>query len=551
MKKPGLIALALAISTTSFGQAIAVYVNGEPVAFSGVSPQKIGGRVLVPLRGVMEKLGAYVSYQAATKTVTANRGDVDLQLTLGRRNAILNGREVTLDVPAMEYRGSTLVPLRFMGEALGADVRWDAAANAVRIFTDGGSEPTDPVNPPNTGGGTIEIEGFDVTGSEILKAGSVVEFTLRGTPGGTASVQIPGIVRDLVLRETSRGVYTGSYTVPVRNNSEVTVSKATVIAKLRVGREERLIQASDTFQFDNLPPSISSITPEPNGRVNALRPNITAVFSDQSGTGVDVNKVRLVIDGRDVTSDATITSNLLAFRPTYALTVGKHEAAIEVFDLAGNRTTRNWEFTVVDKANVITSFQSNAAREIQPGDEIVFTLTGEPKATVNLQIGDIRTLAMEETTPGKYTAAYVVRRTDRLDGIVVTAKVKTRSGETFTTDLTLGSRVAGSDRLSVPTISSHENGGKVGRTATFRGKADPNARVLLRIEFSQRVLGAIPMNGVIGEVEVQADSRGNWETKEVDLDTGLGRDNITYTLTAVTLGEEDARSEPVKITLKR
>ncbi len=549
MFKQGLILCGIAASCLSVSQGISVYVNGEPVMFSGAGPQRVSGRVLVPLRGVMEKMGAYVSYQAATKTVTANRGDVDLQLTLGQRIATLNGRQVMLDVPAMEYRGSTLVPLRFMGEALGAQVLWDATANAVRISTEGGVQP-DPTDPPVTGG-SVEIERFDVTGSDTLRGGAILEFTLRGTPGGTASVQIPGVVRDIALRETTRGVYTGSYTVPATNRSEVTVSKATVIARLRVGQSERLIQASETFQIDNLPPTISSTTPADNGRVNALRPSITAVFSDQSGSGVDASRVRLLIDAKDVTRDATITSSLLAYRPTYALTAGRHEVAIEVYDQAGNRATKTWEFTIVDKANVITSFTHNAARVIQPGDEITFTLTGEPGATVSLQLGDLRTLTMEETTAGKYTASYVVRRTDRLDGMVATARMKTRSGETFTTDVSLGTKVAGNDRLTPPTISSHTNGGNVGRTATFRGKADPNARVLLRIEFSQRVLGAIPMRGVIGEVEVEADARGNWETKEIDLDTGLGRSDITYTLTLVTLGEDDARSEPTTITLKR
>src|SRR5687768_14234479 len=104
MFKIGLIPIGLAIVALGSGQTISVYVDGDPVRFSGVTPQRIEGRVLVPLRGVMEKLGAYVSYQAATKTVTANRGDVDLQLTLGQRRAVLNGREVMLDVPAMEYR---------------------------------------------------------------------------------------------------------------------------------------------------------------------------------------------------------------------------------------------------------------------------------------------------------------------------------------------------------------------------------------------------------------------------------------------------------------
>ncbi len=551
MLKSGVIALGLALAGSSFAQSISVFVNGEPVRFTGVSPQRIDGRVLVPLRGVMEKLGAYVSYQASTKTVTANRGDVDLQLTLGQRVAILNGREVTLDVPAMEFRGSTLVPLRFVGEALGVDVRWDSAAYAVRISTETGAE-TDPTTPPTTGGSAnIDIENFDVSATTAMRAGSTVEFTLRGTPGGAASVQIPGVVKDVPLKESTRGVYTGSFVVPNNSKGNITVSKATAIAKLSVGKEERLIQSATNFQVDNQPPAISAATPDNNGRVNSLRPNITAVFDDQSGTGIDSNEVRIQINGKDVTSDATITSNLLAYRPDKELTPGKHDVLVEVRDVAGNRTTRSWSFTVVDKANVITSFKHDAAKEIQPGDEILFTLTGEPGADVTLQLGELRTLKMAEATSGKYTASYVVRRTDRLDGVIATAKFKTKAGENFTTDVTLGSKVASDQPLAAPTITSHQNGATVGRNVTFKGKSDAKAKVLVRIEFTQRLLGAIPMSGVISEVEVEADDKGNWSTKELDLDTGLGRSNITYTVTVTTLGGDDKTSDPTKITLKR
>ena len=129
---------------TAYGQQIHVNVNGQPVVFENVGPQQINGRVLVPLRGVMEKLGAYVGYAAATRTVTATRGDIDLQLRIGDRTAQVNGKEIHLDVPATEYNGSTLVPLRFVGESLGAEVRWDATTQTVNIVTRGNDTPPPP-----------------------------------------------------------------------------------------------------------------------------------------------------------------------------------------------------------------------------------------------------------------------------------------------------------------------------------------------------------------------------------------------------------------------
>ncbi len=549
MLRSGFVAFIAFTSTVAFGQSIGVFVNGEPVRFAGIGPQKIDGRVLVPLRGVMEKLGAYVSYQASTKTVSATRGDVDIQLTLGQRRAVVNGREVMLDVPAMEFRGSTLVPLRFMGEALGADVKWDGATSAVQIMASGGTAPPTGGTIPNPV--SVQIDSFDVQMDGAVRAGSVIEFSLSGTSGGEATVQIPGVVKDLALKESRRGVYTGSYTVPNINKTALTISRATPIAKLRIGSEERLIQAGTSFPIDNQPPDISATTPSDNTRVSQLKPNITAVFDDLNGSGIDINSVRLTLDGREVTNDATVTEKLLAYRPSEVLSPGKHDVEVLVRDRAGNRAAKTWSFNVVDKANVVTSFKHDAPQSIQPGDEITFTLLGEPKANVSLQLGDLKTMAMEETAAGKYVAAYVVRRSDRLEGLVAKATVRTKSGESYTTDLTIGAKVASNAPLAAPKITSHEDGDKVAGKAVFKGKADPGAKVQIRIEFSQRVFGAIPMKGVIGDIEITANDKGVWESQEIDLDTGLGRSNITYTVTAVTVGEGDKRSEAVKISLKR
>src|SRR4051812_36498741 len=82
----------------ALSQNISVIVNGEPITFEGVGPRQVNGRVLVPLRGVMEKLGAYVTFDGPTKTVTANKAGVDLTLHLGDQHASVNGRDVLIDV---------------------------------------------------------------------------------------------------------------------------------------------------------------------------------------------------------------------------------------------------------------------------------------------------------------------------------------------------------------------------------------------------------------------------------------------------------------------
>lgn len=145
--------MALAIATLGMipllqaqaqAQEIAVRVNGNPVAFADTHPQRRDGRVLVPLRGVLEEIGADISWNEATQTVKAHMGQRDIQLTLGSNTAQVNGQSVALRVPAMRIGGSTMVPLRFIGEALGASVDWDEPRQQVSITTNAASGSNRP-----------------------------------------------------------------------------------------------------------------------------------------------------------------------------------------------------------------------------------------------------------------------------------------------------------------------------------------------------------------------------------------------------------------------
>jgi len=136
MKSLSITSLSLlAVLACAAGRAdnIAVKVNGERVYFHGTQPRQVNGRVLVPLRGVLEQMGATVDWNAGTNTVVANRGNTEINLPIGSRFATINGREVQLDVPAMTIGGSTMVPLRFVSESLGSNVVWLSQTQTVMI----------------------------------------------------------------------------------------------------------------------------------------------------------------------------------------------------------------------------------------------------------------------------------------------------------------------------------------------------------------------------------------------------------------------------------
>jgi len=111
---------------------ISVLLNGEALEFD-VPPVTQQGRTLVPLRTIFESLGATVEWDAASSTVKASKGGTTIELPVGRDWAIKNGTRVSLDVPAVVKDGRTLVPLRFVSEALGTRVDWDGQTRTVSI----------------------------------------------------------------------------------------------------------------------------------------------------------------------------------------------------------------------------------------------------------------------------------------------------------------------------------------------------------------------------------------------------------------------------------
>jgi hypothetical protein len=122
-------------SKSKAGLPITVLVDQKQVTFEGTQPMAIKGVTMVPLRGIFEKIGAYVEYDAANHKVTAKRGNEDVELRLGDKIATKNGAEIIMEVPACIVGGSTMVPLRFVAEALGGKVSYDQPTNTVSIST--------------------------------------------------------------------------------------------------------------------------------------------------------------------------------------------------------------------------------------------------------------------------------------------------------------------------------------------------------------------------------------------------------------------------------
>lgn len=258
--------------------AVTVVVNGSPVAFDQ-PPIERAGRVYVPLRGVFERLGASVVYENGTINATEGRRAVSLQI--GSTNALVGGRSVQLDSPPFLVGARTLVPLRFISQALGASVNYVQSTETV--YVNGARAQAlgpRPVAPPEAGSATIAFWRM----------------------------------------EPAEGV-----------------------------------------------------------SVASGRPEISASF----GQRVDPSSVRIIIDGRDVTGNAYVSTRSFSFEPGYDIPPGRHRVVV-------TGESRGAPFRVAWAFESAAAASPNYIRSLSPrnGGFVghTFVVTGETRPQSHLHI---------------------------------------------------------------------------------------------------------------------------------------------------------------------
>lgn len=110
----------------------AATVSGKTV-YNDVAPLVVADRTMLPARFVAENLGAVVSWDGKTESVTIEGNNRYIELFVGSNFAKIDGETITLDSTPFVQNGRTYVPVRFISEALGANVEWVEALQQVII----------------------------------------------------------------------------------------------------------------------------------------------------------------------------------------------------------------------------------------------------------------------------------------------------------------------------------------------------------------------------------------------------------------------------------
>jgi hypothetical protein len=350
------------------------------------------------------------------------------------------------------------------------------------------------------------------------------------------------------MRETTAGVYVGSFTVP----NGLNIRGATLLASLKRGNTASpVIQAGEAITVDAVGPQFENLSPAAGASLPPGKPLVYATYSD-AGTGVASDATRLLLNGNDVTADATVTEAFFSYRPAADLPAGRYTVTAVARDRAGNENRKEWGFTVAANENLIQSLTvSPQARTLEPGDVLTVRLAAAPGGTARFSIGGVATnRPMTEEPAGVYVGTYTVKKGESLAQAPVTATFTSASGRTVTQSAEQSVTIA-AGAPEKPTIVSPKAGAAVGGRVTVTGRAAPGATVRYSLRY-EGVLLVLPAGGTIAEGEVKADAQGNWTIPEVALSAPLGVSRLSYTLAAVTVGATPGQlSEPATVEFKR
>lgn len=132
--------LVLSIATVNYVSAatpVTIVLDGITAPYTNSLPYVNNGSTMVPIRFVSENLGAKVSWNNVTKTVGITKEGNNIVLTVGSSFASVNNNRTDVGAKTLQKNGTVMVPLRFVSEILKADVNWSAEDLTVNIVTPG------------------------------------------------------------------------------------------------------------------------------------------------------------------------------------------------------------------------------------------------------------------------------------------------------------------------------------------------------------------------------------------------------------------------------
>jgi hypothetical protein len=115
--------------------AVRIALNDAPVQFD-VAPRIQDGMTLAAIRQIYEQAGGRVTWDALRREVRATGGAANIIVRIGSNEAFVNGRKVQMDAVAFIEDGRTMLPVRFMTDALDLQAEYDLRSGAINLHVD-------------------------------------------------------------------------------------------------------------------------------------------------------------------------------------------------------------------------------------------------------------------------------------------------------------------------------------------------------------------------------------------------------------------------------
>ncbi|USB33430.1 stalk domain-containing protein [Paenibacillus sp. YPG26] len=191
-KTKAILGLTLAISAfgglgtspASAAGKVNILLDGYPLPFP-TQPAIVKGTTLVPFRAISEALGVTVNWNEKSKSITAVKTTSGVTkrvtLTLGSKNALVNGQKVAIALPPQTIGGTTMIPLSFFSQQFGAAVKWDGPSNTVTIGSPREKLYTLAFYAMNSYSESAMIPDFDAVGFGWSRIDATGAFTTSGT----------------------------------------------------------------------------------------------------------------------------------------------------------------------------------------------------------------------------------------------------------------------------------------------------------------------------------------------------------------------------------
>lgn len=220
---------------------ITLYVNNKEVPTTSMSPVQMDGRVLVPTREVFEAMGATVHWEGKKQTVTVKYKTTTIVLKVDEKTVLVNGKNVTLDVPAKVINGKVMIPIRFVSENIGMKVVWDNVNKAVWINEPQNNDSSSG-NDSSSNGVTHSYTGTTIAHNIQLPSAQYSMAAIQSVQVAESSNRLTAtIAADGPISDTVVSMQIGKVIVDIKNSksklaSSISPSSNTYVKSIRTSQ---------------------------------------------------------------------------------------------------------------------------------------------------------------------------------------------------------------------------------------------------------------------------------------------------------------------------